>query len=107
MMSVSAKFSILRARGESALIPFITAGDPSLVATAEALEALDRHGADFIELGIPYADPLADGPVIQAATTRSLQRGTNFNAILEVLRQTQGKINAPLIICSYFNPILR
>jgi tryptophan synthase alpha chain len=107
MMSVSAKFSILRARGESALIPFITAGDPSLVATAEALEALDRHGADFIELGIPYADPLADGPVIQAATTRSLQRGTTFDGILEVLRQTQGKINAPLIIFSYFNPILR
>lgn len=107
MMSVSEKFNILRNRGEAALIPFITAGDPSLEATAQAIIALDRHGADLIELGIPYADPLADGPVIQAASTRSLQKGTNLAGILTLLEEIKGKINAPLIIFSYFNPILR
>ncbi len=107
MMSVSEKFNILRNRGEAALIPFITAGDPSLEVTAQAIVALDRHGADMIELGIPYADPLADGPVIQAAATRSLQRGTNLERILSLLEELKGKINAPLIIFSYVNPILR
>ncbi len=98
---------MLRSRGEAALIPFITAGDPDLETTIVALEALDRAGADLIELGIPYADPLADGPVIQAAATRALQKGTNLGAILAVLEQVKGKISAPLIMFSYFNPILR
>lgn len=107
MMTVSEKFQRLRQRGEAALIPFITAGDPDLATTILALQALDRHGADFIELGIPYADPLADGPVIQAAATRALQRGTNFAKILEVLEEVKDKITAPLIIFSYINPILQ
>ncbi len=106
-MTVSEKFQHLRQRGEAALIPFITAGDPDLETTIVALQALDRHGADFIELGIPYADPLADGPVIQAAATRALQRGTNFAKILEVLEEVKDKITAPLIIFSYINPILQ
>lgn len=107
MISISEKFKMLRSRGEAALIPFITAGDPDLETTIVALEALDRAGADLIELGIPYADPLADGPVIQAAATRALQKGTNLGAILAVLEQVKGKISAPLIIFSYFNPILQ
>lgn len=106
-MTVSEKFKLLREKGEAALIPFITAGDPDLETTIVALQALDRQGADFIELGIPYADPLADGPVIQAAATRALQRGTNFARILEVLEEVKDKINAPLIIFSYINPILQ
>ncbi|PLS68844.1 MAG: tryptophan synthase subunit alpha [Cyanobacteria bacterium M5B4] len=106
-MAISEKFKMLRSRGEAALIPFITAGDPDLETTIAALEALDRAGADLIELGIPYADPLADGPVIQAAATRALQKGTNLGAILAVLEQVKGKISAPLIIFSYFNPILQ
>lgn len=107
MIAISEKFKMLRNRGEAALIPFITAGDPDLETTIAALEALDRAGADLIELGIPYADPLADGPVIQAAATRALQKGTNLGAILAVLEQVKGKISAPLIIFSYFNPILQ
>lgn len=98
MIAISEKFKMLRSRGEAALIPFITAGDPDLETTIAALEALDRAGADLIELGIPYADPLADGPVIQAAATRALQKGTNLGAILAVLEQVKGKISAPLII---------
>ncbi|NEP60216.1 MAG: tryptophan synthase subunit alpha, partial [Symploca sp. SIO2G7] len=71
-MSVSAQLQTLRNQNSCALIPFITAGDPDLATTAEALQALDRAGADLIELGVPYSDPLADGPVIQAAATRAL-----------------------------------
>jgi len=71
MTTISAYFQTLRDRQQCALIPFITAGDPDLETTAEALGILDRNGADFIELGVPYSDPLADGPVIQAAATRA------------------------------------
>lgn len=75
MTSVSDCFAQLRDRGQCALIPFLTAGDPDLATTASALRQLDASGADLIELGVPYSDPLADGPVIQAAATRALQRG--------------------------------
>ncbi len=87
MTSVSECFAHLRDRGECALIPFITAGDPSLAITEKALLALDANGADLIELGVPYSDPLADGPVIQAAATRALQNGTNLQQVLEMLQR--------------------
>lgn len=106
MVSVSDKFAQLRAHGKPALIPFITAGDPSLEVTAKALLELDRHGADLIELGIPYSDPLADGPVIQAAATRALARGTTLDRVLEVVQQVTPQLNSPLILFSYYNPIL-
>jgi tryptophan synthase alpha chain len=77
MTAISECFKSLRDRHECALIPFITAGDPDLATTAEALRVLDAAGADIIELGVPYSDPLADGPTIQAAATRALQRGTS------------------------------
>jgi tryptophan synthase alpha chain len=70
-----------------ALIPYITAGDPDLSTTVEALKVLDSCGSDIIELGVPYSDPLADGPVIQAASTRSLSRGTNFDSIISMLKE--------------------
>ncbi|KAI3880359.1 hypothetical protein MKW92_015467 [Papaver armeniacum] len=86
-VGLSETFSKLKKQGKVAFIPYITAGDPDLSTTAEALKVLDSCGSDIIELGIPYSDPLADGPVIQAATTRALARGTNFNAILEMLKE--------------------
>lgn len=104
--SISATFETLRSRGKSALIPFLVAGDPSLDATAAALMALDRHGADVIELGIPYADPLADGPVIQAAATRALGRGTKLAGILEMLRAVTPELRSPIVLFSYYNPML-
>ncbi len=106
MTSVSDRFEYLRNRARCALIPFITAGDPDLETTAEALRVLDRSGADLIELGVPYSDPLADGPVIQAAATRSLQRGTRLDDVLELVRKVSPELQAPIILFTYYNPIL-
>jgi tryptophan synthase alpha chain len=106
MISVSAQFEQLRAKGQTALIPFITAGDPDLETTAEALRQLDRHGADLIELGIPYSDPLADGPVIQAAATRSLAKGTTLDKVLDLVKTVSPELRSPIILFTYYNPIL-
>ncbi|WP_193194589.1 tryptophan synthase subunit alpha [Nostoc sp. MG11] len=106
MTSISDYFQTLRDRKQCALIPFITAGDPNLETTAEALRILDRNGADFIELGIPYSDPLADGPVIQAAATRALQKGTKLEQVLEMLQDVIPSLKAPIILFTYYNPIL-
>ncbi len=106
MTSISASFQTLRDRQQCALIPFITAGDPDLETTAKALRILDRNGADFIELGVPYSDPLADGPVIQAAATRALQKGTKLEQVLEMLQVVSPNLKAPIILFTYYNPIL-
>ncbi|MEA5602015.1 tryptophan synthase subunit alpha [Nostoc sp. UHCC 0252] len=106
MTSISDSFQTLRDRQQCALIPFITAGDPNLDITAQALRILDRNGADFIELGIPYSDPLADGPVIQAAATRALQKGTKLEQVLEMLEDLTPTLKAPIILFTYYNPIL-
>lgn len=105
MNAVAACFTALRQRGECALIPFLTAGDPDLATTVEALRVLDRAGADLIELGVPYSDPLADGPVIQAAATRALQKGVKLDDVLDLVRQVHGEIKAPIILFTYYNPI--
>lgn len=94
MNAVAACFNALRQRGECALIPFLTAGDPDLATTAEALRILDRAGADLIELGVPYSDPLADGPVIQAAATRALQKGVKLDDVLAIVREVHQDIAA-------------
>jgi tryptophan synthase alpha chain len=106
MTSVSSCLQSLRDRHECALIPFITAGDPDLATTAQALIALDRAGADIIELGVPYSDPLADGPVIQAAATRALQAGVKLADVLAVVANVSPEIKAPIILFTYYNPIL-
>ncbi|MEH2305072.1 tryptophan synthase subunit alpha [Nostoc sp.] len=106
MTSISNSFQTLRDRQQCALIPFITAGDPNLETTAQALRILDRNGADFIELGIPYSDPLADGPVIQAAATRALQKGTKLEQVLKMLQAVTPTLKAPIILFTYYNPIL-
>ncbi|MDB9338102.1 MULTISPECIES: tryptophan synthase subunit alpha [Cyanophyceae] len=106
MTAISDCFKTLGGNGECALIPFITAGDPDLATTAAALKVLDTHGADIIELGVPYSDPLADGPVIQAAATRALQRGTKLEQVLEMLQATTPSLRSPIILFTYYNPIL-
>jgi tryptophan synthase alpha chain len=106
MVSVSDCINALRDRGQCALIPFLTAGDPDLETTAKALQILDRHGADVIELGVPYSDPLADGPVIQAAATRALKQGTRLESVLEMVKQVSPTLRAPIILFTYYNPIL-
>ncbi|MGK7942085.1 MAG: tryptophan synthase subunit alpha [Crocosphaera sp.] len=105
MTSVSQCFQSLRDGGQCAFIPFITAGDPDLETTAKALQVLDRSGADLIELGVPYSDPLADGPVIQAAATRALRRGVKLEDVLTLVQEVQPKIKAPIILFTYYNPI--
>jgi tryptophan synthase alpha chain len=106
MTSVSARFKSLRDRSQCALIPFITAGDPDLETTAQALRVLDQSGADMIELGVPYSDPLADGPTIQAAATRALQRGVRLDDVLEMVKNVAPEVKAPIVLFIYYNPIL-
>jgi len=106
MKSVSEQFQALRDRQQCALIPFVTAGDPDLGTTAKALKILDQCGADFLELGVPYSDPLADGPVIQAAATRALQRGTTLDQVLELVSKVAPELQSPIILFTYYNPIL-
>ncbi|MFQ3618832.1 MAG: tryptophan synthase subunit alpha [Cyanobacteriota bacterium] len=106
MKSVSDCMAALRDRAQCALIPFITAGDPDLDVTARALQVLDRSGADLIELGVPYSDPLADGPVIQAAASRALQRGVKLENVLELVQTVSPTLQAPIILFTYYNPIL-
>ncbi|GAA0147358.1 lyase [Lithospermum erythrorhizon] len=106
-ISLSQTFTKLREQGKVALIPYITAGDPDLSTTAEALKIFDKCGSDIIELGVPYSDPLADGPVIQAAASRALSRGTNFDKIISMLRDVTPEISCPIALFSYYNPILK
>ncbi|KAJ4969265.1 hypothetical protein NE237_015966 [Protea cynaroides] len=106
-VGLSETFSGLKQQGKVALIPFITAGDPDLSTTAEALKVLDSCGSDIIELGVPYSDPLADGPIIQAAATRALARGTNFDSIISMLKEVVPQISCPIALFSYYNPILK
>jgi tryptophan synthase alpha chain len=106
MTSVSSCFQTLRTHQKCALIPFITAGDPDLETTAQALQALDRAGADLIELGVPYSDPLADGPTIQAAATRALQAGIKLESVLKLVEKVSPTIQAPIVLFTYYNPIL-
>ena len=105
MTSVSDCFKSLQANSQCALIPFITAGDPDLETTAEALRVLAKNGADLIELGVPYSDPLADGPTIQAAATRALQRGVKLENVLRVVKEVRNEVHCPIVLFSYYNPI--
>ena len=91
--------------GKRAFIPFICAGDPDLESTKKALKILDDAGADVIELGVPYSDPLADGPVIQAAATRALENGATLNKVIDLVREMTPQIKAPIVMFTYYNPI--
>ena len=96
--TISQRFELLRQNRQPALIPFITAGDPDLDLTAEAMRVLEGSGADFIELGVPYSDPLADGPVIQAAATRALEKGTTLTSVLAMAQSLTRNLRSPLIL---------
>ncbi len=107
MRRIEAVFQQLQARGEKALIPFITAGDPDLKTTrALALEVASR-GADLLELGIPFSDPLADGPTIQASSTRAIKGGVHLADALELAGQLRRQSDLPLILMGYYNPVLQ
>jgi tryptophan synthase alpha chain len=96
-----------RAQGRTAFIPFLTAGDPSVDHTVEAAVALEAAGADVLELGVPFSDPLADGPVIQRSSERALSRGVTLEVVLDVVRRIRERSALPLLLFSYFNPLLQ
>ena len=103
---IQRRFAALREQGRCALMPFLMAGDPSLATTADTLLALQAAGADLIELGIPYSDPLADGPVIQAAAGRALASGVTPGAVLALLRELGDRLAVPVVLFTYSNPLL-
>jgi len=103
---INNKFIELRTKKRLALMPFLMAGDPTLELTSEILLTLQDHGADLIELGIPYSDPLADGPIIQLAASRALRGGSSPSKVLSLLSNIKDKLKIPIILFTYFNPLL-
>src|SRR5215813_3645050 len=103
----SQRFATLRERGELGIVAYITAGDPSLDATLKFVVALAEAGADVIELGVPFSDPLADGPTIQRASERALKSGTTLRGVLDLVREVRKSAQVPLVLFSYYNPILQ
>ena len=103
---VDEKFYELNNNKKLALMPFIMAGDPNLEKTSEILLKLQENGADLIELGIPYSDPLADGPIIQLSASRALKSGTTPKKVIKLLESLKGKLNIPIILFTYLNPLL-
>jgi len=103
---IDATFAKLKAAGRTALIPYVTTGDPSLVATRAIMNALVAAGADVIELGVPFSDPMADGPVIQRAGERALAQGVGLSDVLDIVRDFRGgNAETPIVLMGYANPI--
>lgn len=107
MRMIARKFSQLRERGEGGLIAYVTAGDPSPSMTPSIVKSLVGGGADVVELGIPFSDPIADGPTIQAATVRSLKAGTRPRMVLKMVEEIKQETHVPIVVLSYYNPIFR
>ena len=105
MNRIDQTFKSLQTAGRAALIPFIVAGDPDLSVTEVLIHKMAASGADIIELGVPFSDPLADGPIIQSAYQRALQKGTNLKGIFQMVEKLKGN-SPPLVLMTYFNPVL-
>ncbi len=104
---IARRFDELRCAGELGLIAYVTAGDPTLEATVQIAVSLAEAGADVIELGVPFSDPLADGPTIQRASERALRGGTTLTGVLELVKKLRQKTDVPLVLFTYFNPVLQ
>ncbi|MEK8048981.1 tryptophan synthase subunit alpha [Ideonella sp. DXS22W] len=108
MSRIANTLAKLKAEGRQALIPYVTAGDPFAYATPEIMAALAAGGADIIELGVPFSDPMADGPVIQQASERALARGIGTTQVLDIVRQFRtGNATTPVVLMGYANPVER
>ena len=107
MGRITEAFDRLHAEGRKGFIPFITAGDPDLATTEQLLIELSRAGATVIELGVPFSDPMADGPIIQRASERALKHGFGLDELLGVVSRARESIDTPIILFSYFNPLLQ
>lgn len=107
MSQIAAAFARLKREGKKGFIPFIVAGDPDLDTTCELLVELANAGATVIELGVPFSDPMADGPVIQRASERALQHGFGLAAVLETAASARRSTNVPIVLFSYYNPLMQ
>ncbi|HEY0724640.1 MAG TPA: tryptophan synthase subunit alpha [Pyrinomonadaceae bacterium] len=107
MGRIAASFTNLKHEGKNGFIPFITAGDPDLATTEKLLVTLAQSGATLIELGVPFSDPMADGPVIQRASERALKNNFGVGEILDVVARAREQIDVPVILFSYYNPLLQ
>ena len=106
LSKINEKFLELKKSNKIALMPFIMAGDPNLKTSSDIILKLQEKGADLIELGIPYSDPLADGPIIQLSASRALKAGTTLKKVIQLLASLKDKLHIPVILFTYFNPIL-
>jgi len=104
---LSTAFDRIRAEKRTGLVTYVTAGDPDLSRSADILCGLDRAGADVLEVGIPFSEPLADGPVIQRATERALAAGTTASGVLDLVKRVRQSVKAPIVLFTYANPVLR
>src|SRR3954462_4712040 len=104
---ITGAFDRMRQQKGTGLVTYVTAGDPDLPAAADILCALDRAGADVLEVGVPFSEPLADGPVIQRATERALAGGATLSKVLDLVGTVRAGVKAPIVLFSYANPILR
>ena len=104
---IAAAFERMRAEKRTGLVTYVTAGDPDLARSADILHALDRAGADVLEVGIPFSEPLADGPVIQRATERALAAGTTASGVLDLVSRVRPSVKAPIVLFTFANPALR
>ncbi len=107
MTRLTRAFDDLRKRNGSALIPFLTAGDPDLATTAALITECEKRGADLLEIGVPFSDPLADGVTIQRASERALFAGTTLRRVLDLVRVVRRSSSLPLVLMGYYNPFLR
>lgn len=107
MTRIADTFAALRARGEVGLVPFLTAGDPDLETSAALVREMVRQGADVIELGVPFSDPMADGPTVQRAAERALRAGTSLARVIGLVRGLRRTLDVPILLFGYYNPIWR
>jgi tryptophan synthase alpha chain len=106
MSRIDRRFAALRERGETALIPFLTAGDPDLAVTEALVRAMAEAGADAVEIGVPFSDPTAEGPTIQRSSERALRSGVSLRSVLQLVKSLRGEMEIPLILMGYANNFL-
>jgi tryptophan synthase alpha chain len=106
-LRIAETFAQIRSEKRAGLVTYVTAGDPDLARSGDIILALDRAGADVIEVGVPFSDPLADGPVIQRATERALAAGGSLRSTLALIARIRARVTAPIVVFSYANPLLR
>src|SRR4029077_14000134 len=107
MSRIADAFARIRSSQQPGLVAYVTAGDPDLARSAEILVSLAQSGADVLEVGVPFSDPLADGPVIQRASERALASRTTLRGTLKMIKEARARIAAPIVLFTYANPILR